>query len=67
MDKRIKKVAAAGISAAVTLCGVFLSWPAMAANYTPVAGSSTNNPTFQSITKALAVCVTLLLFKIAPS
>ena len=47
MDKRIKKIAAIGISAAVALGGVFLSWPAMAANYTPVAGSSVTNPTFQ--------------------
>ncbi len=47
MNKRMKQLAAAGITAAVTLGGVFLSWPALAANYTPVSGSSATNPTFQ--------------------
>lgn len=47
MNKRIKQIAVIGISAAVTLGGIFLSWPALAANYTPVSGSSVTNPTFQ--------------------
>lgn len=47
MNKRMKQLAAAGITAAVTLGGVFLSWPALAANYTPVRGSSATNPTFE--------------------
>lgn len=40
MNKRMKKLAAAGISAAVTLSGLFAAWPSIAANYTPVAGTS---------------------------